>query len=162
MRFEQLPFSPELIEAAWKMGKLPSETVPFLAQTALELGYDGKYTREVAGLIRPNWSDLETLGPKFLSELGMRGTQSREDAARTLARFVAQAIVEGRVRPYDGARYIWLEIANALWPNTPKELVSFIGNASEYDDCAFYADHPDEVRRKIERDIVEDARQLSR
>jgi hypothetical protein len=47
-----------------------------------------------------------------------------------------------------------------MWPTPPKELVSFIGNASEYDDCVFYSSHTDEVRRKIEQDIIEDARQL--
>jgi hypothetical protein len=78
-----------------------------------------------------------------------------------LASFVAQAIVDGRIQPYEGARYIWLEIVNELWPNPPQELISFIGNASEYDDCVFYASHPDEVRRKIEQDIIDDARQLA-
>ncbi|MFI5117195.1 MAG: hypothetical protein ACHP8B_10925 [Terriglobales bacterium] len=161
MRFELLPFSPQLIQARWEFGKLPSEEAPRLAQDALELGHDGKYTRRIAGLIQPNWFDLEPLMAGFLAELGVETKLSREQAAMALARSVAQAIAEGRVQPYEGARFIWREIVNELWPNPPKSLMWFVGGASEYEDCEFYSQHPEETRREIEQGILEAARELA-
>jgi hypothetical protein len=160
MRFEQLGFSPELVQARWQLGKLPSEDVPRLAQDALELGFDGSYTRRIAGLIHPNYFDLEPLMSKFLLELGIQNAISHQQAGGLLARCIAAGIAEGRTPQYEGARYIWWEIVNDLWPNPPEELLVFVGHASEYEDCQFYASHPDEVRHKIEEDIIADARGL--
>lgn len=161
MRFDVLPFSPQLIQARWEFGKLPSEEVPRLAQDALEFGYDGKYIRRIAGLESPDSFDLQPLMPGFLAELGVTSKLSQRDAGLALARLVAQAIVDGRVKPYDGARFIWREIEVELWPNPPKELLCFTGNASEYEDCEFYSKHPEDVRKKIANDIMQDARELA-
>jgi hypothetical protein len=78
MRFDRLPFSPELIQARWVLGKLPSEDVPKLAQDALEFGHDGKNVRRIAGLIRPNQADLLPLMPGFLAEMGLSASLARE------------------------------------------------------------------------------------
>lgn len=160
MRFDALPFSPQLIEVRWELNKLPTEDLPRVAQDALEHGYDGANIRRIAGLISPDIFDLEPLMAGFFTELGLTSKPTREEAALALARFVAQAILEKRVGAYEGARFIWRDIVNEMWPNQPTELTSFIGNAVEYDDCVFYAEHPKEVRRKIEQDIIEDAREL--
>lgn len=160
MRFDVLPFSPQLIQARWEFGKLPSEELPRLAQDALELGYDGQYTRRIAGLIHPDSFDLQPLMPGFFAELGVTATLPRREAGLTLAKLVAQAIVDCRVNPYQGARFIWREIVNELRTDAPKELLSFVGNASEYEDCEFYNQHPEGVRKKIANDITRDAREL--
>jgi hypothetical protein len=160
MRFDVLPFSPQLVQARWEFARLPSEELPGLAQSALELGYDGNCTRRIAGLNHPDNFDLQPLMPGFLEELGVTTKLSRRDAGLALARLVAQAIVEGRTEPYDGARFIWREIVNELWSNPPEELMSFVGNASEYEDCEFYSQHAEEVRRKLADDIMQDAREL--
>ena len=160
MRFDALPFSPQLIQARWELNKLPNEELPLLAQDALEYGYDGANIRRIAGLIKPDTFDLQPLMAGFLTELGVTTKSTKEEAALSLARFVAQAILEQRVGAYEGARFIWRDIVNEMWPNQPTELDSFIGNASEYDDCVFYAQHPEEIRRKIESEIIEDARKL--
>lgn len=161
MRFDVLPFSPQLIQARWEFGKLPSEGLPRLAQDALELGYDGKCIRRIAGLVSPDSFDLQPLMPGFLAELGVTTTLSQREAGLALARFVAQAIIDGRVKPYEGARFIWREIEIELWPNPPEELRSFVGNASEYEDCEFYSRQPEDVRKKIADDIMRDARELA-
>lgn len=160
MRFDALPFSPQLIQARWELNKLPNEELPLLAQDALEHGFDGPKIRRIAGLIKPETFELQPLMAGFLMELGITTRPTREEAALSLARFVAEAILEKRVAAYEGARFIWLEIVTEVWPNQPTELDSFIGKASEYDDCVFYAQHPEEIRRKIEKDIIEDAREL--
>lgn len=160
MRFERLPFSPHLIQARWVLGKLPSEQVPRLLQDALEIGYDGKNVRRIAGLMQPNKAELEPLMPGFLAEMGAATTLSREAAGWLLARFVAEGISEARITPYEGARFIWREIVNELWPNQPHPLLSFVGCASEYEDCESYSQHLEETRREIEQNIIEDARAL--
>lgn len=81
MRFERLPFSPQLIQARWTLDHLPSEDAPTLAQDALELGYDGKYVRRIAGLIGPDHADLLPLMPGFLLEMGISAPLQKEEAA---------------------------------------------------------------------------------
>ena len=160
MRFDRFGFVPQLIQARWEFGKLASEEVPPFAQNALELGYDGKYTRRIAGLTQPTNSDLQPLMPRFLAELGINKPTSRENAAFVLARYVAQGIIDGRVQPYEGARFISREIADELGQNLPDELIPFIGYASDYEDCVSYSGDPADRRGKIDRDIIENARIL--
>jgi hypothetical protein len=158
MRFEHFPFSPQLIQARWVLGKLPSEEVPRLAQSALGLAYDGKNIRRIAGLTEPNSGDLQPLMNGFFTELGIHTELSMEEAGWLLARFVAEAISEARVTPYEGARFIWRDLVNQLWPNEQHPLLAFVGEASEYEDCESYSQNPAETRRQIDQSIIEKAR----
>ena len=160
MRFDEFPFSPHLVQARWILDKLPSEEVPHLAQTALANGYDGKYVCRIAGLIAPNNADLQPLMNGFLSELGIERSLSTEEAGWSLARFIADAIAQRRIAPYEGARFIWKNIVNEIWPNEQHPLLTFVGNASEYEDCGSYSDDIDKARRTIEQRIIEDAQEL--
>jgi hypothetical protein len=162
MRFDSLPFSPQLIHARWEFGKMATEDIPKLAQDALEHGYDGDNIRKIAGLVAPTYFDLQPLKSGFLMELGIRQQLNKRDAGLLLSRLIADGIAKGHIAPYEGARFIWWEIANELWhPETPQELLPFIWEASEYEDCEFYAENPEEVRRQVERHIVEVAREFS-
>jgi hypothetical protein len=160
MRFDRFPFSPQLVHARWVLGQLPSEEVPQLAQTALANGYDGKYTRRIAGLINPNSGDLQPLMKGFLSELGIERTLSIAEAGWSLARFIAEAITQHRIAPYEGARFIGKNIVNEIWPNEQHPLLIFEGEASEYEDCGSYSDDIEKTRRTIEHSIIKDARKL--
>jgi len=160
MRFERLPFSPQLIQARWTLDKLPSEDAPKLAQDALELGFDGKNIRRIAGLISPNHADLLPLMPAFFGEMGIAVPMEREEAAWSIARHIAKAISEGQIKPYEGAKFIWRDVVNEVWPNSQHPLLSFVGSASDYEDCDSYSQHPEERRREIEQEIIEDARTL--
>ena len=91
MRFENFPFSPQLIQARWVLGKLPSEEVPQLAQSALGLDYDGKNIRRIAGLTEPNSGDLQPLMSGFFAKIGVHTKLSTEEAGLLLARFIAEA-----------------------------------------------------------------------
>jgi hypothetical protein len=139
---------------------LPSDDAPRIAQEALEHGYDGVATRKLAGLIRPIWSELNTLVPEFLTELGAAEALNEEDAGRLLAREVAKAIADGRVAPYDGARFLWREINIKLWPNGPSDLLPFVGLASEYEDCEYYGGNTKAIRAELAHQIVEQAREF--
>ncbi len=160
MRFDQFAFSPQLIQARWVLGKVPSEDMPQLAQAALASGFDGKCTRRIAGLVRPNKADLEPLMDGFLTELGLEKKLSTEQAGWLLARFIAEAITQRRIAPYEGARFIWKSIVNEIWPNQQHPLLVFVGDASEYEDCSSYSDDVERTRYEIEESIVNDARNL--
>ena len=160
MRFELLPFSPQLIQARWALDKLPSEDAPPLAQEALRLGYDGKNVRRIAGLISPVRADLLPLMPGFLAEMGMSTGITREEAAWALTRSIAKGMLDGHITPYEGASFIWREIVNQVWPNQQHPLLSFVGWASDYEDCESYTERPDKRRREIEKEIAEEARAL--
>ena len=162
MLLNRLQFSPELIHARWEFGKLLTEDMPKLAQDALEHGYDGENIRKVAGLVAPTYFDLQPLKNGFPKELGIMQQLSKRDAGLLLSRLVADGIAKGHIAPYEGARFIWHDIATEHWDQeTFRELSLFVGQASEYEDCQFYAEHPEEVRREIERNIVEYAREFS-
>jgi hypothetical protein len=162
MRFECLPFSPQLIQARWTLDKLPSEDAPKLAQDALELGYDGKNLRCIAGLIGPNHGDLLPLMPGFFAEIGISTPMARQEAAWSLARCIAEGISEGQIAPYEEATFIWREIVNEVWPNQQHPLLFFVACAAEYEDCDSYSQRSEGIRREIEQDIIEEARALLR
>ena len=112
--------------------------------------------------MRPNHADLLPLMPGFLTELGISTLLATEDAACLLARLVAEGISERRVTPYEGARFIWLEIVSEVWPNQQHPLLFFAGYASEYEDCESYSQNPEETRREIEQEIIQKARAFLR
>jgi hypothetical protein len=159
MRFDLLAFSAQLIQARWEFDRLPSEELPGLAQNALVQGFDGKYTRRIAGLIQPDRADLQPLMAGFLAELGITTMLSREEAGLSLARLIAQAIAGGETKPYEGASYIWRVVVNGL-SNRPDELMPFVGHASEYEDCGTYSQDVEETRRAIDEDIIREAHDL--
>jgi hypothetical protein len=161
MQFWLLPFSPQLVQAAWESGYLPSEDFPRIAEEALEAGFNGRCARRIAGLIRPTMSDLQPLMAGFLQELGVEPKLSRQEAGRLLARIVAESIVQGRIGPYEGARFIGYKVGNDLRENDlRKEFLPFVGLASEYEDCESYSEHPENTRRELEQEIVDLARNL--
>jgi hypothetical protein len=88
MRFNLLPFSPRLIQARWVFGKLPGEEIPGLAQNALELGYDGKIIRRLAGLINPDHFELQRFMPAFLAKL--HSENAFEGRCRSPARLLSR------------------------------------------------------------------------
>jgi hypothetical protein len=161
MQFRKLPFSPQLVQAAWESGYLPSEDFPRFAEDALESGFDGRCTRRIAGLIRPTTSDLQPFMGGFLQELGVEPKLSRQEAGRALARVVAEAIVTGRISPYEGARFIGYKVGNDLRENDLREkYLPFVGLASAYEDCESYSEHPENTRCELEQEIVDLARDL--
>lgn len=121
------------------------------------LGYDGKSTRRPAGLVNPVKADVGPLLSGFFAELGLAENLSQEQAALILACYVAEAIINGQEEPYEGARFIWWEIANAVDP-VPDLLISFVGEASEYEDCSPYDERGRQLRKEAEQQIISDAR----
>jgi hypothetical protein len=159
MRFDIFPFSPRLIQARWTIGKLPSEDIPWLAQDALCLGYDGSATRRLAGLISPTKADVERLMSGFFADMGLTSSPSREQAALILACYVAQEIIDGREEPYDGASFIESQITFSVNP-VPDLLLSLADDASDYENCSPDSERGMQARKRIEEQIISDALSL--
>ena len=104
-------FDPQLIAARWSLNELPGEEIPPIACHALELGYDGKSLRQLAGLNSPTRRDIEEIVDGALRELGAVPIAKR-DAARWMAKRVAGEITEGLIEPYQGACRIWLSYSD--------------------------------------------------
>jgi hypothetical protein len=98
----------KLVAARWYLNELSGEEMPGVAGQALELGYDGKNLRRLAGLANPTRRDVAELVDEALRELGVKAPITRQEAALWMATLVAGEIIEGRVEPYAGACRIWL------------------------------------------------------
>ena len=116
----------------WALGRLPSEQLPQVATDWLAEGLDSPSLRQLAGAGSPVMSEVGPLFEKVLAELKI-ATPKKEEALMFLARLYAQQIIEGAVSPYDGARKIWWEVANAF-DKRSQVLLAFVGAASELED----------------------------
>lgn len=75
-----------------------------------------------------------------------------ENAAVIKAQDIAKRIVKGELTPYEGARFIWIELS---YLEKAGRLTPFVADASEYEDCSDAED-----RFTIIRDIVAEAELL--
>lgn len=138
--------------AAWRLaaGELRSEDLPALATKALVQGVDSPALRQLAG--QPAWDvrDSRDLFQQALEELGIT-VPDREDALWRLVRKTARGIVDGGVRPHDGATWIWRQASKEV--EDSGDLRVFIGLASHLDD------HPED-RSWGEAEIIAAANDL--
>ncbi len=134
---------PQLIAARWYVTELSSEEMPAIACHALELGYDGKSLRRLAGLSSPTRREIEEIVAGALQEMSVDAPMTKRDAANWMARRVAREISDGGIEPYQGACRIWLSYSSdapelGYWSElaTDFEIAADIGN-------------PEEARRQI-------------
>lgn len=113
------------------MGRLPSEELPGIAADALENGYDSPSLRQLAGAAGQTGNQLRVLFLKAARELNLTVPPPAE-AGLLLAKGIAREVLEARLEPYKGAKRIWSEVYTSF-PEL-KELLPFVGCASEYED----------------------------
>ncbi|MDB5095689.1 MAG: hypothetical protein JWM80_110 [Cyanobacteria bacterium RYN_339] len=94
-------------QARYTLGRLPIEDVAAFATAMLSKGHDGRALSELA-YSHDSWRDVEGLFEQALRELG-RPFMDRDTAGWILARAMAQAIVDGRIAPLEGASRIYWE-----------------------------------------------------
>jgi hypothetical protein len=115
----------------YALGRLLADDLPAVAVQALENGYDSPSLRQLAGADASNPQQIRSLFLKALDELNLPLPSARE-AGLSLARSIANEVLEGTVMPYEGAKRIWHEVY-VYFPEL-KELKLFVGLASEYED----------------------------
>ena len=115
-------FNPDLFVAKWYCSLLYPEEMPQFAADSLEAGYDGPALRRLAGMVKPTSTDIGDLFSQSLTEIGTVTVQNAEQAAIVLARMTARDIIEGRIDPLKGARFL---AGLASSRNYPAYLVPF-------------------------------------
>jgi len=140
----------KLVAARWYLGELSGEEMPGIACQALELGYDGKNLRRLAGLTSPAIRDITEIVDAALRELGVQAPITKRDAALWMAKRVAGEIIEGRTEPYDGACRIGL-----LYSIEETDLQHWSVLVGNYEVAAATGEI-----EKSKRDILEAARSL--
>ncbi len=115
----------------YALGRLLVDDLPPLAVQALEEGYDSPSLRQLAGVNASDPQEVRTLFLKTLDELKL-SMPSPRDAGLSLARSIADEVLEGTIVPYEGAKRIWHDV----YTRFPElvELRLFVGLASEDED----------------------------
>jgi hypothetical protein len=133
---------------------LSCNELPELAVKALQAGFDSQSLRLLAGELRPAWADCEPLFERALHDLGIQ-YQPRPEAGFALALHYARGIASGELDPYQGARRIWLDVANEFINNPTiwDELRVFVHLASDWIEIPAQ-------RTDIEREIRDEAKKL--
>jgi hypothetical protein len=111
-------------------GKLTNEVAIAAAASALD---EGMYSKSL-GLVfyeKPDSSDAVRLFADALSELGIP-VPPRDEASLIIARDHACQIIDGQVTPYEGARWIWAEVA--IERGVHPSLRVLVGLAGEWED----------------------------
>ena len=151
--------------AYWRLGALPGEKLPGIAQAALLDGYDTESLRVLAGEQPAPKSELGELFERTLSECQVSDL-SEPESALEIARYHAEKILSGEVSPYEGAKAIVQEAAQAVQP-IPEEILAFVGLEDEFVDFGeqsrvqFYGkERCEAIRRELERRIMQEAGQL--
>lgn len=145
-----------VLKARYVLGQATPEQI---VATADDLLNEGVYSDSLAQLlVAPTSRDeIEPVFLRALRELN-EALPSRHDAIMTVARAHAREIADGRIRPYEGAKVIWRELANL--PDADPSLRVFIGAASEWEDLGTPPIEP-KLLREVENLIVEEARKLT-
>ena len=133
----------ERIAAKYALGDLPLEHLPDVAADALEAGYDPPSLRRLAGSHGGDREEMRRTFEKTLRELGVR-IPSQQEAVLSVARDIAQSVLEGQIAPSEAAKRIWWDLYVRF--GQPEQLRPFVGFASEYEDRP---KHRDEYARLI-------------
>ena len=135
-------------------GTLSPHDLPAIASAAIDQGYFSPSLSELALMTHPVASETEPLFVKALAELGV-SRPATLSAGRRIAGEYARQIVHGEVSPYEGAKWIWLNVAtNPSWPRD-HSLDTFVYGASEWDEVVGTS-----FQSEFERGILEAAHEL--
>jgi hypothetical protein len=121
----------EFAIAQFVLGDMLTEDLPLLGQQLLCDNFDSPSLRQLAA---SSGDDSEAIVRRFtgaMDELGM-AVPPPSGAGLVVARSIAEHILAGQITPYDGARRIWSKVYTRF-PQL-KELLPFVGLASEYED----------------------------
>ena len=120
----------KIAHALWVLRLLPPKTLPDVATSALEEGFDSPSLRRLA--VADDDDDRAALFNAVTAELGLR-PMTPDDAVGEYALWVCKQISRGELAPYEGAKAIW-DATLQLDTSPPKTLHPFIYAASEWQD----------------------------
>ena len=143
-----MPFDPASFEAEVALKLIPTERLPYVAQDALEMGFEGPRVLRMA-VLEPTagWAIDQALMP-MLDELGCH-LIAPEEAALRLARQRARRILDTGEDPLPSVPYFYRLMVAADYPEELIELGYFD------DDEIFYFDDPEEKRTRAREALEE-------
>jgi hypothetical protein len=114
-------FNRRIIEARLALKLITSDDMPKLAWEAMEAGHDGPGLRRLGAMIKPSWSEVESVLPNALKEMQLADI-TVEEAAYRLVKQRAQEILDSGKDPLRFTREFEL-----LWIHAgyPKEIQAF-------------------------------------
>jgi hypothetical protein len=90
----------ELLAALWTVNEIRSEELPPLAADLLEVGYDGKYLRRLAGeTVAATRADVAELADKAFAQLGVPEPMDVAAANRLITRSLAEKVLNHQLEP---------------------------------------------------------------
>jgi hypothetical protein len=131
------------------------ELTPAIATQALLDGFDGLALCELAGASNPILSDATGKFEKALDEIHASKLSPKE-AVIVLAKIYSKQILDGSLKPYEGAKIIWQDLSYVIRPDD-HTLDSFVYWADEFENAA-------DIQRRnyCEAAIVESAHKFVR
>ncbi len=124
---------PVVIASLWYSHEIPSETMPGLAASLLERGFDGKWLRRCAGEMRPVRADLDEFVDAMFMETGVRAPLSEGQAREAIGLLLARRINQGKLDPLDGASRIAAVYDWASPSDSPFSLLIELAYEDEYE-----------------------------
>jgi hypothetical protein len=88
-----VPFDRSFIEAKLALKLISPEDMPKLAWDAMEAGMDGPALRRLGAMVKPSWSEVESVLPNARKEMQLTEIKTK-DAGCRLARLYAHEILE--------------------------------------------------------------------
>ena len=134
-------FDPGAFEAEVALKLIPTESLPLVAQDALEAGFSGPHVVRMAVLDRKDGWAIDQELPLMLGDLGCREIPPREAALR-LARRRAHRVLETGEDSLAAISYFHQLMIAADYPRELIELAYF------EDDALFFSSHPDRTERQ--------------
>jgi len=113
------------------LSMLSTDDMLKIVMCAIESGFDTPSLWQLAGLENPDAETVKRLFSKIFDELGIP-LPSPPEAGRSMARRIAQDVINNTITPYEGAKRVWQDIYTRF-PELD-ELRGLVGFASEYED----------------------------
>jgi hypothetical protein len=141
-----------LVQARWRLGVLPPESLPEIARRALADGEEGPALRALAALRDPARSEVGSLFEDALDETGHRA-MGLEEAGTLVAGDLAAKVLAGELSPVEGAR----RIAWDVWDRcrTLEHLGIFVTLMERWDGERDHCEVIEEAIRREARKLLE-------
>jgi hypothetical protein len=127
------PLSPSLIASRWVTGDLRGENMPGIAADLLEIGYDSRSLRRLAGEMEAsNSAALEPLVGAMFRELGVNYPMPEREAKIIVSRQIAREVIAGKRNPWAAANHLEISIWNWVPETAELELIFSINDEVDW------------------------------
>ena len=157
-RLELRASNPAVAAALLVLELLNSSQISAVAERLLNSGYDSYSLRILAGEAAPVASDWFPVFIKAMAEMRVQ-MPARLEAARIVAREIAEMIIEKELAPQEGAQSMWETLH--LITEFSREITIFAELAWALDPGPDSKPFPELSKEQVERRIIDEARRIA-